>query len=94
MPSSRAAIRSRSRQGLAWRRLAWRRRYPGLPGVVVVLDGKPRHLLERRLAMLATVARVDPVLRDADAPTISLALLEDLQRHGPFAGVRPRAPAR
>lgn len=73
--------------------LAWRRRYPGLPGVVVVLDGKPRHLLERRLAMLAAVARVDPVLRDADAPTISLALLEDLQRHGPFAGVLRRLQA-
>jgi hypothetical protein len=67
--------------------LGWRRRYPGLPGVVVVLDGKPRPVLERRAAMLAAMARVDPLLRDAEAPTIVMCLLEDLQEHGPFAGV-------
>ncbi|MEX2620255.1 MAG: replication-relaxation family protein [Egibacteraceae bacterium] len=79
-------------------RPAWQQRYPGMPGVVLVLTGKPRRLLERRRAMLFAVCHLDPTIREAidqgRAPSVSVVLLEDLQREGPFAGVflRPGAP--
>ena len=75
-------------------RPAWRDRYPGLPGVLLILAGKPRPRLESRLEVLVGLYQIDPVLRDADAPALSVCLLEDLQRHGPFAGIftRPNTP--
>ena len=75
-------------------REAWRDRYPGLPGVLLVLAGKPRARLQARRQMLFGMCRIDPLIRTAAAPAISVVLLEDLQRHGPFAGVfyRPGAP--
>lgn len=74
-------------------RPAWQLRYPGMPGVLLVLTGKPRHLLERRRQMVFALAQLDPMLQDADRPTISVVLLEDLQRQGPFAGVFRRVDA-
>lgn len=74
-------------------RLAWQDRYPGLPGVLVVLTGKPAARLQSRRDMLVALCRLDPVIRDAEAPAISLCLLEDLQRHGPFAGIFTRPDA-
>lgn len=72
---------------------AWQSRYPGLPAVLLVLTGKPRHLLERRRRMLAALTHVDPVLANAERPGMFTALLEDLQTHGPFAGVFRRVDA-
>lgn len=73
---------------------AWRDRYPGLPGVVVVLADKPRRSLLSRQQMLVGMCQIDPLIREAEAPSISIALLEDLQRHGPFAPIfcRPHNP--
>lgn len=66
---------------------AWRQRYPALPGVLVVLAGAPHaRLLARRQTLLA-LCHLDPVIRDAAAPTIAISLLADLQTHGPFAGI-------
>lgn len=74
-------------------RPAWQLRYPGMPGVLLVLTGKPRHLLERRRQMVHAMCQLDPMVRDADTPAISVVLLEDLQREGPFAGVFRRVDA-
>lgn len=71
-------------------RPAWQERYPGLPGVLVVLTGKPRPRLEARRDMLVALCRLDPVIRDADATTISICLLTDLQEHGPFSPIFTR----
>lgn len=73
---------------------AWQQRYPGLPGLIVVLTGRPRDELLRRRAAIRAQCQVDPVLRDATAPTISIVLLEDLEAQGPFARVfwRPTDP--
>ena len=72
-------------------RPAWQERYPGLPGVLVVLTGKPRPRLEARRDMLVALCRLDPVIREADAPAISICLLTDLQNHGPFSPIFIRA---
>lgn len=73
---------------------AWQARYPGMPGVMIVLTGKPRHLLQRRREMLFALCQLDPMIRNAPRPSFSVTLLEDLQHQGPFAGVfyRPDAP--
>lgn len=71
-------------------RPAWQDRYPGLPGVLVVLTGKPRPRLDARRDMLIALCRLDPAIRDADAPAISICLLADLQQHGPFAAIFTR----
>lgn len=77
-------------------REAWRDRYPALPGVLLVLASKPRPALLARQQMITGLCHLDPVIRDAAGPPIAITLLEDLQRHGPFAGVfcRPAAPDR
>jgi len=74
----------------------WRARYLSFPKVLLVLAGRPEPDLERRRATLLELCRVDPVLaRVADPLGISITLLTDLQRHGPFAPVfrRPGNPA-
>jgi hypothetical protein len=77
-------------------REAWRDRYPALPGVLLVLAGKPRQALLARRQMITGLCHLDPVIRDAAGPAIAITLLEDLQRHGPFAGIfqRPADPDR
>lgn len=65
----------------------WRRRYPVFPPVHCVLTGAPRRvLLRRRLAVCALMAS-DPLLGDTPEVSVSICLLEDLQRKGPFAPV-------
>lgn len=66
---------------------AWQSLYPGLPGLIVVLTGRPREELVRRRDAIFALCRVDPVLREATAPTISITILEDLQNYGPFARI-------
>lgn len=63
------------------------------PRVLFVLTGRPRPLLERRLERLAIMA--GRMLDPGELP-LSLVLLEDLQRCGPFAPifVAPGMPER
>lgn len=66
----------------------WRRWYPaGLPGVQLVLTGKPRALLERRAQLLFALRDADARLREDRPLDVRLALLEDLSRRGPFAPI-------
>lgn len=71
-------------------RPAWQHRYPGLPGVVVVLAGQPRPVLEGRRHRLASLAQLDPLVAGASQPTISLVMLDDLHDCGPFAPIFTR----
>lgn len=75
-------------------RRAWQRRYPALPGAVMVLTGASRQRLLTRRHMILALCASDPQLAEATTPTIAVTLLEELQRHGPFAGVfrRPGDP--
>lgn len=70
----------------------WRPFYPaGMPDVLLVLAGKPRARLERRLRLLLAL-RADDLALAADGHLhVSLALLEDLTAHGPFAPIWLRA---
>jgi hypothetical protein len=70
---------------------AWRDSYRAFPGVQIVLTGKPRHLLERRIRLVLALHASDPALGDGPAVDVAIALLEDLARHGPFAPVWLRA---
>jgi len=76
----------------AW---GWRARYRSFPKVLLVLAGRPEPDLQRRRATLLELCRTDPVLTQVAEPLgISITLLTDLQRHGPFAPVfrRPGNP--
>lgn len=67
---------------------AWRRWYPaGLPGVQLVLAGKPRPVLERRAQLLLALRDADPGLAADRNLHVQLTLLDDLTRHGPFAPI-------
>jgi hypothetical protein len=67
---------------------AWRRLGPVFPPVHCILTGAPRPVLERRrLATLALLQNDPRLARAADDVTVSVCLLEDLQRQGPFAPV-------
>lgn len=72
-------------------RPAWQDHYPVLPTVCFVLTGKPRHLLEHRRQMLASLSRHDRMLAGTidrnRNPSVCTVSLEDLQQHGPWAGV-------
>jgi Replication-relaxation len=65
----------------------WRERYPVFPPVHCVLTGGRRAVLERRrattLAMLGTYPRFT---RESEV-AVSICLLEDLERQGPFAPI-------
>lgn len=66
----------------------WRRWYPaGLPGVQLVLTGKPRAQLERRAQLLVALRDADSRPREGRSLDVRLALLEDLSRRGPFAPI-------
>lgn len=70
----------------------WRPWYPsGLPAVQVVLAGKPRAQLERRLRLLLALHAEDPVMKADRQLRVQLALLEDLTAHGPGAPIWLRA---
>jgi hypothetical protein len=67
---------------------AWRAWYPaGLPDVQIVLAGKPRAQLERRLRLLLALYAAAPELHADKRLRVRVVLLEDLQRHGPFAQI-------
>lgn len=70
---------------------AWTASYPSLPGVQIVLTGKPRETLIRRLQLALALHAADAQLRGDDALGVSLCLLEDLQARGPFAAIWRRA---
>lgn len=65
----------------------WRERYPVFPAVHCVLTGAPRATLERRRSTTLALLHSDPRLSRSPAVSISICLLEDLQRDGPFAPI-------
>jgi hypothetical protein len=75
---------------------AWQARYHVFPNIVCVLADQPRAILQRRAQTVLALCREDPKLRSAPAVRISLALLEDLQAHGPYAPIwrQPGEPTR
>jgi hypothetical protein len=75
---------------------AWQARYPIFPDIICVLAGKPRPVLLRRAQTVLALCQADPQLQSTPQVRISLALLEDLQAHGPFAAIwrQPQHPTR
>ncbi len=69
-------------------RLAWRKRYPRFPRVLIVLSGAEQLVLERRLADLRAHAQAMPVVSTA-AGRIDLVVttLPQLREHGPVKPV-------
>lgn len=66
---------------------AWRAWYPAFPPVIGVLAGGSRSVLERRRDTTIALCQTDPELARTPEVAISLCLLDDLQRHGPFAAI-------
>ncbi|HVY78249.1 MAG TPA: replication-relaxation family protein [Solirubrobacterales bacterium] len=67
--------------------LVWRPRYPFFPPVHCVLAGGRRPALERRRATVLALLRSDPRLSRTPEVGISICLLDDLKRDGPFAPI-------
>lgn len=65
----------------------WRARYPVFPPLHCVLDGAPRQALQRRRSTALVLLRANPLLSRTPEVAISICLLEDLRREGPFAPV-------
>ena len=65
----------------------WRGRYPVFPPVHCVLAGAPRRALSRRRSTASVLLAADPLLSRTPEVAISICLLEDLRRDGPFAPV-------
>jgi hypothetical protein len=65
----------------------WRARYLVFPPVHCVLTGAPRRVLSRRRSTASLLLAGDPLLSRAPEVAISICLLEDLRREGPFAPV-------
>lgn len=65
----------------------WRERYPLFPPVHCVLAGAGRTVLERRRATTIALLGSDPRPGREPGARISICLLEDLQRQGPFARI-------
>ncbi len=74
----------------------WRARYPVFPQVHCVLDGATRRALSRRRSTACALLAADPLLSRTPEVAISICLLEDLRREGPYAPVfrNVRAPGR
>ncbi|HEU4905461.1 MAG TPA: replication-relaxation family protein [Solirubrobacterales bacterium] len=74
----------------------WRGRYPVFPPLLCVLTGAPRRALSRRRSTASVLLAANPLLSRTPEVSISICLLEDLQREGPFAPVfrDVRDPAR
>jgi hypothetical protein len=76
----------------------WRQLYPLFPKVLVVLCGRPAHVLASRMRALLELVWANPNLRDLQNGEtdfdIFLTTLEQLRAHGPFSPVfrRPAAP--
>ncbi len=73
---------------------AWQARYPIFPDIICVLAGQPRDVLTRRRQTVLALCREDHRLQSTPAVRVSLALLEDLQAHGPYAPIwrQPKNP--
>lgn len=65
----------------------WRERYPVFPPVHCVLTGGRRSVLERRRATTIAMLRTDPRFTREREVAVSICLLEDLRREGPFAPI-------
>jgi Replication-relaxation len=65
----------------------WRSLYPVFPPVHCVLAGAPRRALARRRSTASVLLGSHPLLSRTPGVSISICLLEDLQRHGPFGPV-------
>ena len=65
----------------------WRARYPVFPAVHCVLTGASRQALKRRRSTASVLLAANPLLSRTPEVAISICLLEDLQREGPFAPV-------
>lgn len=65
----------------------WRARYPVFPQVHCVLTGAPRLALGRRRSTASVLLASHPLLSRTPEVSISICLLEDLRREGPFAPV-------
>ncbi len=65
----------------------WRGRCPVFPPVHCVLAGAPRRALSRRRSTASVLLAADPLLARTPEVAISICLLEDLGREGPFAPV-------
>lgn len=65
----------------------WRARYPVFPPVHCVLTGAPRRSLLRRRSTASVLVASDPLLARTPEVAISICLLEELRREGPFAPV-------
>jgi hypothetical protein len=74
---------------------AWQARYPIFPDIICVLAGQPRAVLLRRVQTVLALCQNDDRLQHTPQVRISLALLDDLQTHGPYAPIwrRPENPA-
>ena len=65
----------------------WRARYPVFPPVICVLAGAPRRALARRRSTASVLLASDPLLSRTPEVAISICLMEDLRRDGPYAPV-------
>jgi hypothetical protein len=65
----------------------WRARYPVFPPVLCVLAGAPERALSRRRSTACVLLASDPLLSRTPEVAISICLLEDLRREGPYAPV-------
>lgn len=65
----------------------WRVRYPVFPPVHCVLTGAPRKALVRRRSTASLLLASGPLLSRTSEVAISICLLEDLCREGPYAPV-------
>jgi Replication-relaxation len=66
---------------------AWRAWYPTFPAVHLILAAGARPTLERRRDAVLALCAADPRLAHTPGLAISICLLCDLQRHGPFAPI-------
>ncbi len=65
----------------------WRERYPVFPPIHCVLTGGRRNVLERRRATTIAMLGTNPRFTREPELAVSICLLEDLEREGPFAPI-------
>jgi hypothetical protein len=68
----------------------WHQNYPVFPEVLVALTGAPEPALRRRLKTVMALCQADPLLARTPQVAISIVLLDDLQRQGPWAATFQR----
>jgi len=65
----------------------WRSEYPTFPALHVLLTGRPRESLQRRLEQTIALASADPHLARTTELGVSFTLLDDLVADGPFEAI-------